>query len=100
MKEEKNRMSVLNNIRALALINIEDIFRFTLTAKDSDIEERYGSEEKALEVAQKYLDIAQKSTLLNYELEGWSMTYSQPISNSDERKFNTAHFRDIKGEME
>ena len=31
MKEEKNRMSVLNNIRGLALINIEDIFRFTLT---------------------------------------------------------------------
>ena len=99
MKEE-NRMSVLNNIRALALINIEDIFRFTLTAKDCDIEERYGSEENALEVAQKYLDIAQKSTLLNYELEGWSMTYSQPISNSDERKFNTAYFHDVKGEME
>ena len=36
----KEQLSVGNSIKALALINIQDIFRFTLTAKDEEIKER------------------------------------------------------------
>ena len=43
MNEKKQSLSVINDIAALALVNIQDIFRFVLTAKDSEIEERYGS---------------------------------------------------------
>ena len=36
----KEQLSVGNSIKALALINIQDIFRFTITAKDEEIRER------------------------------------------------------------
>ena len=49
----KEQLSVGNSIKALALINIQDIFRFTITAKDEEIRERYGSEESAVCVAEK-----------------------------------------------
>ena len=42
---DKEHLSVGNDIRALALINIRDIFQFTITAKDEEIINRYGSEE-------------------------------------------------------
>ena len=54
----KEQLSVGNDIRALALINIRDIFQFTITAKDQEIIDRYGSEEVAVSVAEQYLDIA------------------------------------------
>ena len=98
MNDDKNIMSVYNNIRALALVNIQDIFKFTLTAKDSEIEKRYGSEEKALEVAKKYLNIALQASALNYGLSGWSLKYSQPITDSNDRRETTAYFHDIKSE--
>ena len=41
MEGKKEALSVANDIAALALINIQDIFRFVLTAKDDEIEERY-----------------------------------------------------------
>lgn len=93
MKKEK--LSVSNEIKALALINIQDIFRFMITAKDSAIEERYGSEEKAIDIAEKYLDIAMKADLLEFPIRGWSMKYSQPISDSDDRREFTARFYDL-----
>ena len=89
---EKKHLSVADDIKALALINIEDIFNFTLTAKDSEIECRYGSEERALAVAEKYLDIATRVTLLEASVYGWSMKYSMPIKDSDERKEHIAYF--------
>ena len=79
----KEQLSVGNSIKALALINIEDIFRFTITAKDEEIKERYGSEESAVCVAEKYLDIALKVGMLE-----------MPIKDSDERADYTAYFYD------
>ena len=91
MSEE---LSVAKDIEALALINIQDIFRFTITATDKEIEDRYGSEARAIEVAEKYLEIAMRSSVLEYDLKGWSVTYSMPIKDKDERIEKTAYFYD------
>ena len=91
----KEQLSVANDIKALALINIRDIFQFTLTATDADIKERYGSEESAMLVAEKYLDIALKSAILEHPLKGWSMNYSMPIKGSEKRKEYKACFYDV-----
>lgn len=90
----KEHLSVGNDIRALALINIQDIFQFVLTAKDEEIIDRYGTEERALSVAEKYLDIALKAEILEYPLKGWSMKYTMPEKGSDKRKEFVAHFYD------
>ena len=89
---DKEQLSVGNSIKALALINIQDIFRFTLTAKDAEINERYGSEESAVCVAEKYLDIALKASILENALAGWSINCTMPIKDSDERTDYTAYF--------
>lgn len=88
----KEQLSVGNSIKALALINIQDIFRFTITARDEEIRERYGSEESAVCVAEKYLDIALKAGMLEHALAGWNMNYTMPIKDSDERADYTAYF--------
>ena len=88
----KEQLSVGNSIKALALINIQDIFSFTITAKDEEIRERYGSEESAVCVAEKYLDIALKAGMLEHALVGWNMNYTMPIKDSDERADYTAYF--------
>ena len=90
----KEQLSVGNSIKALALINIQDIFRFTITAKDEEIRERYGSEESAVCVAEKYLDIALKAGMLEHALAGWNMNYTMPIKGSDKRKEFVAYFYD------
>lgn len=92
----KEKLSVANDIKALALINIQDIFHFTLTAKDEAIEKRYGTEERALKVAREYLDIATVVDMLEYPIKGWSMRYSRPLKDSEERKEYTAYFYDVK----
>ena len=90
----KEQLSVGNSIKALALINIEDIFRFTIAAKDEEIKERYGSEEEAVRVAEMYLEIALKASILEQPLKGWSMKYTMPEKGSDKRKEFVAHFYD------
>ena len=90
----KEHLSVGNDIRALALINIQDIFQFVITAKDEEIIDRYGTEERALSVAEKYLDIALKVALLEAPLKGWSMKYTMPEKGSDKRKEFVAYFYD------
>lgn len=92
----KEKLSVANDIKALALINIQDIFRFTLTAKDEAIEERYGTEERALKVAREYLEIAKQVSLIEIPLKGWSIDYSQPIADGDGRREHKACFFDVK----
>jgi len=89
------QLSVTKDIKALALINIQDIFRFTITATDKEIEDRYGSEARAIEVAEKYLEIAMRASILEYDLKGWSMKYSVPIKGKNERIEKTAYFYDI-----
>ena len=89
------QLSVAKDIEALALINIQDIFRFTITATDKEIEDRYGSEARAIEVAEKYLEIAMRSSVLEYDLKGWSMKYSVPIKGKNERIEKTAYFYDM-----
>lgn len=93
-----DHLSVADNIKALALINIEDIFRFVLSAKDSEIEERYVTEERAIDVAEKYLEIALKAQMLEHSIKGWSMEYSQPIKGSEERMKHKAYFYTERGE--
>ena len=88
------QLSVAKDIEALALINIQDIFRFTITATDKEIEDRYGSEARAIEVAEKYLEIAMRTSVLEYDLKGWSVTYSVPIKDKNERIEKTAYFYD------
>lgn len=90
----KEQLSVANDIKGLALINIQDIFRFTITATDEEIEDRYGSEAKAIQVAEKYLDIAMRVEILEYSLKGWSMKYSVPIKGKDERIEKESYFYD------
>lgn len=94
----KAQLSVANDIKALALINIQDIFKFMLTATDEEIEDRYESEEKAINVAEKYLDIAFRVGLMEIDLCGWEMSYTMPVKNSDERRKYTAKFYNDKGE--
>jgi len=94
----KETLSVAKDIAALALINIQDIFLFVLTAKDEEIEKRYGTEKEAIEIAEKYIEIATKAMMLEYPLSGWYMEYSQPIAGSDERLKKTARFYDVKKE--
>ncbi len=89
---DREHLSVANDIAALALINIQDIFYFVLTAKDDEIEERYGSERTAIDIAETYLEIAMKASLLEHRVSGWSMKYSQPIKDSDEMIDKTAYF--------
>lgn len=96
----KEKLSVANDIKALALINIQDIFHFTLTAKDEAIEKRYGTEERALKVAREYLEIAKQVSLIEIPLKGWSIDYSQPIANSDGRREHKACFFDVYAESE
>ena len=89
------QLSVAKDIEALALINIQDIFRFTITATDEEIEDRYGSEARAIEIAEKYLEIAMRASVLEYDLKGWSMKYSVPIKGKNERIEKTAYFYDM-----
>ena len=89
------QLSVAKDIEALALINIQDIFRFTITATDEEIEDRYGSEARAIEIAEKYLEIAMRAPVLEYDLKGWSMKYSVPIKGKNERIEKTAYFYDM-----
>ena len=89
------QLSVAKDIKALALINIQDIFRFTITATDKEIEDRYGSEARAIKIAEKYLEIAMRASVLEYDLKGWSMEYSVPIKGKDERIEKTAYFYDM-----
>lgn len=94
--KKENTLSVANDIKALALINICDIFGFMITATDEEIEERYGSEKTAIQVAREYLDIARTVDLVEYPLKGWSMKYTMPIKDSNERREYTARFYDVK----
>ena len=89
------QLSVAKDIKALALINIQDIFLFTITATDKEIEDRYGSEARAIEIAEKYLEIAMRASVLEYDLKGWSVTYSVPIKGKNERIEKTAYFYDM-----
>ena len=100
MDKKKATLSVANDIAALALINIQDIFYFVLTAKDDEIEERYGTERTAIDIAERYLEIALKAPLLEQRLSGWSMKYSQPIKDSDDRREYVARFYDVKSTEE
>ena len=96
-KGMKEHLSVANDITALALINVHDIFRFVLMAKDDEIEERYGTEERAIKIAEQYIEIAkQAQRMQEIFLRGWSMKYSQPIKDSDERTTKEAYFFDVK----
>lgn len=95
-----DKLSVANDIKALALINIQDIFRFMIIATDAEIKERYETEARAIELAEKFLDIAIRANFAQDSIKGWSITYSQPIENSDERREYTAYFYDRKGDVE
>ena len=98
-KGMKKHLSVANDITALALINVQDIFNFVLTAKDDEIEERYGTEERAIKIAEQYIEIAERAQgMQSMFLQGWSMKYSQPIKDSDERITKEAYFYDVKKE--
>ena len=98
-KGTEEHLSVANDITALALINVQDIFNFVLTAKDDEIEERYGTEERAIKIAEQYIEIAnQAQGMQSMFLRGWSMKYSQPIKDSDERITKEAYFYDVKKE--
>lgn len=92
--KDGNTMSVAHEISALALINVKDIFSYMITAKDAEICERYVTEERAVDVAEKYMEIAMKASALEVFINGWSMTYTQPIKDSDERREYTAMFYD------
>ena len=92
----KKHLSVANDIAALALINIQDIFQFVLTAKDDEIEERYGSERAAIDIAEKYIEIAARASLLEHRVSGWDMKYTQPIKGKEDRIEKKAYFYDVK----
>ena len=98
-KKDKDILSVANSIKGWALINIQDIFAFMITATDEEIIERYGSEKTAVDIAEKYLDIAKTVDLIEYPIRGWSFVYTQPLMDG-ERKDHTARFYDVKeGEL-
>lgn len=100
MKDEREALSVANDIKALALINIRDIFQFMITATDDEIEQRYSTEKDAISVAEKYLDIGLRAQVLEYPIAGWSMKYTMPVKDSDERNEYTAYFYDKKNKAQ
>jgi hypothetical protein len=99
LSNSNDHMSMSQEIEAFALLNILDIFQFVLTAKDDEIEERYGSEERAINTAEKYIDIASRSSMLEYHLAGWSIKYSQPIKGETDKTIEkTGYFYTKTGE--
>ena len=97
-RKDVKSMSVSQRISALALINIADIFEFIIGAKDGEINDRYGSEERAVDVAEKCANIAFRAQMLQNDIKGWSMTYTMPIKGGDERREYKARFYDARGE--
>jgi hypothetical protein len=87
------KMSVATEINAWALLNVLDIFRFVMCATDDEIVERYGTEGRAVDIAEKCLNIAMKAAILEQPLSGWKMKYSQPTKgNPDKRVMHEACF--------
>ena len=88
MKHESDgiKMSVSDEIRAWALLNIRDIMHFVMCAQDDEIEERYGDEKTAIEICEKYVSIAMKAAMIEVPLAGWSMKYSQPVSGGEGKR--------------
>ena len=80
------KMSVADEIRAWSLLNILDIMKFVMCATDSEISERYGTEETAIDIAEKYLNIGMKAEILQYPISGWSMKYSQPLKENPQNR--------------
>ena len=88
MKHESDgiKMSVSDEIRAWALLNIRDIMQFVMCAHDDEIVERYGDEKTAIEICEKYVSIAMKAAMIEVPLAGWSMKYSQPVTGGDGKR--------------
>ena len=89
---EPNVMSVAMEIDALALLNIRDILNYILTAEDDEIEKRYATEERAVAMAEKILNIALKAGILEHPLKGWSLKYTQPTGRGDRVEHNAVFF--------
>ena len=45
-----------------------------------------------MNIAEKYLEIAQEVDFIESSIKGWSMEYSQPIKGSEERRTHNALF--------
>ena len=93
----KVQLSVANQIKALALINVKDIFKFMITATDEEIEDRYINEERAVKIAEKYIDIASSVEFIEHKLNGFEMNYSMPVKDSEDRV--THHVKFYNWEM-
>ena len=91
----KTQMSVANQIKALALINVQDIFKFMITATDEEIEDRYITEERAVKIAEKYIDIANSVSFIEHSLNDWEINYSMPVKDSEDRVTYNAKFYNV-----
>ena len=89
----------LAELNALCLINAQDVIGRLYSDSDKDIEKRYGTEEDGLNVALKYIELAERANgifLFGVNLPA-TMKISQPDKDGN-RVYKTYEFADTGAE--
>ena len=90
----------LAELNALCLINAQDVIARLYPDSDKDIEKRYGTEEDGLNVAMKYIELAERANRIFFLGNlPTSIKISQPDKDGN-RVFKVYEFADIEKEAE
>lgn len=90
----------LAELNALCLINAQDVITRLYSDSDKDIESRYGTEEDGLNVAMKYIELAERANRIFFLGNlPTSIKISQPDKDGN-RVFKVYKFADIGKETE
>lgn len=90
----------LAELNALCLINAQDIIARLYSDSDSDIEKRYGTEEDGLNVAMKYIELAERANRIFFMgLLPTTMKISQPDKEGN-RIYKIYEFADMGKDVE
>ena len=90
----------LAELNALCLINAQDVITRLYSDSDEDIESRYGTEEDGLNVAMKYIELAERANRIFFLGNlPTSIKISQPDKNGN-RVFKKYEFADMGKEVE
>ena len=90
----------LAKLNALCLINVQDIITRLYSDSDKDIEKRYGTEEDGLNVAMKYIELAERANRIFFLGNlPTSIKISQPDKDGN-RVFKVYEFADMGKEAE
>lgn len=90
----------LAELNALCLINAQDVIGRLYSDTDKDIEERYGTEAEGIDVALKYIELAERATRIFFTGSLPSnIRISQPDKDGN-RIYKTYEFADIQKESD